>query len=280
MIPVIFAAALAVLSPTPVTTSHFATLDGHRVHYESAGNGPRTVVFVHGWSCDWTVWREQIPVFASKARVLALDLPGHGRSDAPRIDYTMDLFARAVDAVLRDAGISHAVLVGHSMGTPVVRQFYRRYPEKTDALVAVDGSFRVLFSGAEDREKFLAPYRGSEYKERLERFADFMFTPDEKDLADQMKSVMTKTPQHVLVSAAESMLDPANFKEDPIRVPLLALLAKSPLWTEEYEAFVRRLAPQVDYRVMEGVRHFLMLEKPDEFNAVLASFLENPEKRR
>ena len=283
MIPVFFAAALAVPTPAPAApaapASRFATLDGHRIHYESAGDGPRTIVFVHGWSCDWTVWRRQIPAFAPGARVLALDLPGHGQSDAPRIGYTLDLFARAVDAVLRDAGASRAVLVGHSMGTPVVRQFYRRHPDKTEALVAVDGSFRVLVSGAEDREKFLAPYRGPEYEERLERFADFMFTPDEKDLADQMKAVMTKTPQHVLVGAAESMLAPANFAEDPIRVPLLTVLARSPFWTRDYEAFVRKLAPQVDYRVMEGVRHFLMLEKPDEFNAILASFLETLEKR-
>jgi pimeloyl-ACP methyl ester carboxylesterase len=138
----------------------------------------------------------------------------------------------------------------------------------------VDGSLRVLISGAEEREKFLAPYRGPEYRERLERFADAMFPPDRTELRDQMKAVMTKTPQHVLVSAAESMFDPANFQEDPIGVPLLSVLAKSPFWREDYEAFVRRLAPQVDYRVMEGVRHFLMLEKPEEFNAILAAFVE------
>ncbi|MDQ2978707.1 MAG: alpha/beta fold hydrolase [Acidobacteriota bacterium] len=279
--PRVLAVALALVlsgpSPAPEppgAPSRFATLDGNRIHYQVAGSGPKTLVFVHGWSCDLSVWRFQVPAFAPKARVIVLDLPGHGRSDAPQIAYTMDFFARAIDAVLRDAGVSRATLIGHSMGTPVVRQFFRRFPEKTAALVAVDGSLRVLISDAEARERFLAPYRGPEYRERLERFADAMFSADQAQLRDPMKAVMTKTPQHVLVSAAESMLDPANFREDPIRVPLLSVLAKSPFWGEDYEAFLRGLAPQLDFKVMEGVRHFLMLEKPDEFNAILAAFLE------
>ncbi len=50
--------------------------------------------------------------------MITVDLPGHGESDKPQIAYTMDLFARAVEAVMRDAGVDQAVLVGHSMGTP------------------------------------------------------------------------------------------------------------------------------------------------------------------
>jgi pimeloyl-ACP methyl ester carboxylesterase len=130
--PRLLAAALASLllsalprSEAPEAPSRFATLDGHRIHYQVAGSGPQTLLFVHGWSCDLSVWRLQVPAFASKARVIVIDLPGHGRSDAPDIPYTMDLFAKAVDAVLRDAGLSRAILIGHSMGTPVVRQFYR-----------------------------------------------------------------------------------------------------------------------------------------------------------
>jgi pimeloyl-ACP methyl ester carboxylesterase len=76
--------------------------------------------------------------------VIALDLPGHGQSDKPQIAYTMDLFANAIDAVMRDAKVERAVLVGHSMGTPVARQFYRKYPQKTLAIVIVDGGLRLF----------------------------------------------------------------------------------------------------------------------------------------
>jgi sigma-B regulation protein RsbQ len=252
--------------------SRFATLDGHRVHYKDLGNGRPALVFVHGWTCDTSVWRLQAAAFARDHRVIAIDLPGHGRSDAPEVAYTMGLFARAVEAVMRDAGVSKAVLVGHSMGTPVVREFYRLHPDETQALVAVDGSFRALFS-REDAEKLLAPYRGSDYKHALERFADYMIPADQAALREDLKTVMTKTPQRVAVSAFENMIDPANFREDPIRVPLLNVLAKSSRWPDDYEAFVRKLAPGAEYRVMEGVGHFLMLQKPEEFDAILSGFL-------
>src|SRR5262245_43200871 len=102
--------------------SHFATLDGSKVHYKDVGSGTEAVVFVHGWSCDSTFWRFQLPTLQGRARAILIDLPGHGQSDKPEIAYTPELFARAVDAVLQDAKVERAVLVGHSNGTPVIRQ--------------------------------------------------------------------------------------------------------------------------------------------------------------
>jgi len=64
---------------------------------------PEAIVLIHGWSCRLDYWRDQIPEFAKRTRVIAIDLPGHGQSDKPELTYSMDLFARAVDAVLRDA---------------------------------------------------------------------------------------------------------------------------------------------------------------------------------
>ena len=68
-----------------------------------------------------TTWHFQVPAFADQARVILIDLPGHGQSDKPKIDYSMDLFARAIDAVLKEAGVEKVVLVGHSMGVAVAR---------------------------------------------------------------------------------------------------------------------------------------------------------------
>src|SRR5437879_6615868 len=114
-----------------------ATYDGARVHYESYGKGQEALVFIHGWTCDLTFWRGQSPVY-EKRRSLLIDLPGHGQSAKPKVAYTQERFARAVDAVMRDAGVEHAVLVGHSMGGPVALTFMRLFPAKTKGLVMVD----------------------------------------------------------------------------------------------------------------------------------------------
>jgi pimeloyl-ACP methyl ester carboxylesterase len=93
----------------------FAKLDTMRVHYQNYGEGKEAVVFIHGWSCNLNFWKTNIPAFVNQSRVIAIDLPGHGESDKPQVTYSMDLFARAIDAVLQDAKVERATLVGHSM---------------------------------------------------------------------------------------------------------------------------------------------------------------------
>lgn len=184
-------AALAFAQPEP--SAHFATLDGVRIHYTNYGAGENALLFVHGWSSDETVWKKQASALAGTTRVLTVDLPGHGQSDQPEIDYTMDYYARAIDAVLRDAGVSKAVLVGHSNGTPVIRQFYRRYPQKVSGLVVVDGSLRSMGS-AEEMEKFIAPFRAPNYVETAGKFIDGITAPM-KDPAERaaVKTMMLRT---------------------------------------------------------------------------------------
>lgn len=267
----LFSAAQAFAQPEP--SSHFAQLDGVRIHYTNYGTGEMALLFVHGWSSDETVWKKQAPELARSIRVMTVDLPGHGQSDQPELAYTMDYYARALDAVLRDAGVKKAVLVGHSNGTPVVRQFYRRYPQEVSALVIVDGSLRPLGEAAA-MEKFIAPLRAPNYAENAGKFIDQITAPMKDPAARAaLKSMMLRTPQRVAVSEMEGILDPALWKTEKIEVPVLMVLAKSPFWTPEYQTFVEGFIPRLQYETFDGVSHFLMLDKPGEFNQVLLAFL-------
>ena len=250
-----------------------AKLDGHRIRYETHGIGREALVFVHGWTCNLNFWSRQAPAFTTKTRVIAIDLPGHGQSDKPEVAYTMDLFARAVDAVLRDAGVDRGVLVGHSMGTPVIREFYRKYPRKTLALVIVDGPLRP-FGDKKMMEQFLAPLRGPGYKEAASKFIDNMFGQNTTaDLRAEIKNSMLSTPQSVALSAMDGMAEESIWKQDKIKVPVLAIMAKSPFFPADTEQFYRMIAPNLEYQMWDGPGHFLMMEKPKEFNDVLAGFL-------
>src|SRR2546423_10637843 len=156
-------AAKAQKASAPEGKSHYATLAGNRIHYQSYGKGREALVLIHGWTCNLDSWRDQVSDFAKRNRVIAIDLPGHGQSDKPQVTYSMDYFARAVDAVMRDAKVKRAVLVGHSMGTPVARQFYRKYPEKTLAIVIVDGPLRP-FGDKAMMDRLIAGFRGPNYR--------------------------------------------------------------------------------------------------------------------
>ena len=253
--------------------SQYAKLDGARIHYKSYGKGGDAIVLVHGWTCNLDHWRDQIPDFSKRTRVLALDLPGHGQSDKPEIVYTIDLFANAIDAAMRDAKVERAVVVGHSMGTPVARQFYRKYPQKTLAIVIVDGGLR-LFGTKEMRDGFLTTFRSPGYKDAgAQMFSQMAGTLSAAE-QERVKTSFGNTPQYVLVSAMESMNNEALYGPDKINVPVFAIMAKSPFWPPDTEQFLRGLAPDLEFQMWEGVGHFLMMEKPKQFNDAVIAFLE------
>jgi sigma-B regulation protein RsbQ len=160
-----------------------------------------------------------------------------------------------------------------------VRQFYRLHKDKTVALVVVDGALKPFLVDPAAVDKFLAPYRGPDVRKAQAAFVDAMVPEKEGELREQLKRVILSTPQNVVVSAGQAMFDPSIWKDDNIWIPLLAVYARSPLWNEDYETFVHKMAPLVTYRVFDGVGHFLMLEKPELFNAALSAFLADLPRR-
>lgn len=261
---------VAARSGEPV--SHFANLDGKRVHYVDAGRGKTTLVWVHGWASDQTVWRDQVPAFKDKARLLLIDLPGHGQSDPVDGPYTMDLFARGIAAVMDDAHVRRAVLIGHSNGTPTIRQFWRRYPDRTQALVVVDGALKQMMPAAAAKP-YLDRFKSATYKEAASQMVD-QIAGIEGDLRERVRALVMSCSQEALVGGIEAALDPSIWNDDPITCPMLCVMAASPFWDESYEEYVRQLAPDVDYRVLDNVSHFIMMQEPERFNEILAEFLK------
>jgi len=257
--------------------SHVANYGTNKVHYLTAGKGKQTIVFVHGWSCNSGFWREQVPEFADKARLILVDLPGHGRSDKPHTRYTPDFFAGAVLAVMRDAHVKQAVLVGHSLGTAVICRVYAQSPTMVAALVVVDGFLRRRKMPPEEAEKYVSRYRAADYRDQMARFVHAVFaSKDTEAMRERVLSDMLQTPQYVSVSAMEEPMvatDQPDWALQKVDVPLLVIRARSPMWEAEDEKYVATLSSHTDYRVMDGAGHFLMLEKPEAFNAILANLL-------
>jgi pimeloyl-ACP methyl ester carboxylesterase len=254
--------------------SKFAKLDGAKIHYVNYGKGSDALVLIHGWTMNVDNWRDQIQDLASRYHVIAIDLPGHGQSDKPQVSYSMDYFARAVEAVMKDAKAKRAVLVGHSMGTPVARQFYRQYPQKTLALVIVDGVLRPLAEKTV-MDRMIEGFRAPTYKQSIDQMLTAMKGPSlSAEAMERIKASSANTPQHVVVSAMEGMADPAIWGDDKINVPVLAIMARNPFYPPNIEEISRGLAPNMDFRMWEGVGHFVMMDKPKEFNEAVIGFLE------
>ena len=276
----LFAFAGCATAPKPKTLadgkSHFASFGTNRVHYVTAGQGRHTIVFVHCWAGNLGFWREQVRALADQARLVLIDLPGHGQSDKPHTVYTMDFFASAVLAVMSDAHVDKAALVGHSMGGAVICCVYRQAPEKVAALVSVDGLLRRPEWTPEYAGKFVAQFGTPDYREHVKQFVGAFFpVPGTEALRDQVLSETLATPQYVMAGAMAGMFGPdqPDWGLKTVNAPVLVINAKSPMWNADYESYIHSLSPRTDYRMMDGVGHWLMLEKPAEFNATLTDLL-------
>ena len=255
-----------------------ASVDGINLHWTSTGSGAQTLVLIHGWTCDDTSWSAQVPALAKKYRVLTLDLPGHGKSGSPKDGaFSMDLFARAVEAVRAEAKADRLVLVGHSMGAPVIRQYARLYPQHVSALVIVDG---VMMLGAPRPGAAAAPLplpeqmRGPDGPKAREAMIRGIFVAGtSKPIQDHVLKMMLSAPEATAYGAMTATFDPAIWKESPVfTVPALGLYAdKSALGNPEA---TRKVLPNFEYHEIPATGHFLMMEQPAEFNRLLEQFVD------
>ena len=249
-----------------------ATVDGVKIHSASRGSGKATLVLVHGWTCDSSSWDGQVPELAKKYRVITLDLPGHGKTPVPADGkFSMDLFARAVEAVRAEAGADKVVLVGHSMGAPVIRQYARLYPGHVAGLVAVDGPLDIRQFPSDFKPPVLT---GPEGRKTREGVIKGMFTPQTPAaLQQKILAMMLAAPEATAVGAMMSITDPALRKNDVTPMPALSVWAGTAQQLPKLED-ARQVLPKYEQAQVAGTGHFLMMEKPDEFNRLLTAFVE------
>jgi pimeloyl-ACP methyl ester carboxylesterase len=152
--------------------------DGVSIAYEVRGEGEPALVLIHGWCCDRSYWNEQLPHFAQKYKVVAIDLAGHGESGLERKAWTMGAFGEDVVSVINKLNLDQIVLVGHSMGGFVILEAARRMPQLVIGLVGVDtlGDFEFKFT-QEQIDEFFTPFR-SNFVEATRNLGRTMFTPN------------------------------------------------------------------------------------------------------
>ncbi|KIX13038.1 hypothetical protein X474_15855 [Dethiosulfatarculus sandiegensis] len=265
----------------------YASLDGSKVYYQLIGETGQAVVFVHGWSCDSSFWRKQIPPLAKGRRLVLVDLIGHGKSDKPKLEYDLALFAESVKAVVDHARLDRVVLVVHSMGLGVAREFIRQCPGRVEGLVIADGAYIRIPQDPKEREKqkvqcaaLTDMFRKQPFKRGVQIFVKGLL--DKKtpvDVAQEVTEKISSTEPRVAVSAMANFCNPHFWTEEPMGVPTLAIYADSPDMPQDNRHYLETLFSDFEYHLWQGVGHFPMLEKPVKFNSLLDGFLKRLENR-
>jgi len=242
-----------------------ASVDGLAIRSTVQGSG-NTIIFVHGWTCDESSWDAQVAKFKHGYRVVTLDLPGHGASDSPTLleNYSLHLFAGAVEAVRAEIGAQKIVLVGHSMGALVIYRYAAEHPNHVAGLVSVDGSLdqREWNKGEPQTETMTRQMRAE--------IIDNMFVKDTpKLLRDRIRSMMMGASSMTAQGASDAIHTPTRQSTGPMMVPALTVWADKSKPTFD----TKELLPRWEETRLYGAGHFLMMERPDTFNEILFSFV-------
>ncbi len=251
--------------------------DNTPISYEIVGAGEPTLVFVHGWSCDSRYWRAQIPHFSKKHQIVTLDLAGHGHSGMTRSQYTMKDFGEDVHAVTKAVGDGDVILIGHSMGGAVIAEAARLMPDRVIGLIGVDTLQNVEYPMTwEALKEMMAPLE-KDFSTGTRQFVEEMVSSDtDPQLRQWILSDMAAAPPAVALSAMNNMMSlyitgEATKIFDDIRVPVVTVNAD--LWPIDYKANRRHML-SFDAIVLKGADHFLMMNRPEEFNRALEKAIQ------
>lgn len=255
-------------------STHRLVRDGVTLVYTERGAGDPPLLLVHGILCDVRYVAPQLEYFARTHRTVAVDLRGHGQSDAPDQPYTIDGYADDLAWVSEQLQLGPAVVVGHSLGGIVAIDLAARRPDLVRGVVALDS---VLVPGP-DRAvvmtALLARLRTADYRPALrEYFARFFGPTDDLDRRQRILDEITAGSPRVAISTWEDgtfHFDDAAAIER-CRMPFLYLDAGTP---NVDLARLQELAPHLVLGRTVGSGHFLQIEVPDQVNAMVARFLE------
>jgi len=246
--------------------------DGIPISFEVYGAGEPTLVFVHGWSCDARYWRAQVPHFSKSHRVVTLDLAGHGHSGTKRLQYSMLAFGEDVRVVTESTGSRRVILIGHSMGGSVIAEAARLMPSRVIGLIGIDTLENIEYPMTrEELKKMIAPLE-KDFRTGSRQFVEEMISPQtDPQLREWILSDMSAAPPAVALSAMNNMISQYITGEaakifDEIRIPVITV--NGDMWPINYEANRRHMS-FFEAIILKGADHFLMLDRPKEFNQAL-----------
>lgn len=252
------------------------------------GRGDPAIVFIHGFTCSLSDWQEQLPVLSQRNRCVAVDLPGHGASAAPR-EATIRALAEAVNATIDHLGLERVVLVGHSMGCRIVSEAFGQSPARVCGVVYLDSS--MLADGDPDaavqamREKIehigMAGIAAGIYDgffvdgtpAAVRAAVNARRATVDLDFAQRLWLDLVRWDAARARAALEAVNVPALVIQSTYLNTGMKRVSLAPGQSAPWPDTVARTVKDATVAIIPGIGHFPMLEAPQETNAAIAKFV-------
>jgi len=252
---------------------------GAELDYELLGAGDKRIALIHSLALDREVWRPVAERLSPRASVLLLDCRGHGRSSKPAGDYSVELFADDVAALLDAIGWQSAVVAGASMGGNVSIAFAAKYPDRLAGLGLVD---TTAWYGADAPQSW--NQRAEQALEKgLDSLIDFQlrrwfsdgFREANPELMQSLSRTFTGNDLQCYAASCR-MLGAFDLRDGATGIKAPTAIA---VGSEDY-ATTPAMAEDLHQRikgstieVLDGAKHLTPLECPDRIAALLGALL-------
>lgn len=248
--------------------------------YEERGSGP-VLLFVHGFPFDRTMWIPQLAGLAKIRTCVAVDLRGHGLSNAePPTDYSIDLYADDVAKTLDAMGTDKADLCGLSMGGYVLFSFWRRHRDRVRSLILIDTKAEADGEEAKaGREKTAELVAAQGMEPLYETLAPKLVGSEPShEVQDKLKQMILSTAPEVAAADALAMRDRADSVADlpGIDVPVLWIHgdADALMPIDGARATAEKI-PGARFVSIQGGGHVAPMEHPAAANTAMTEFLKS-----
>ena len=249
---------------------------GLHIQYRVYGSGEPLIVLIHGWSCDSNYWAAQVAELRKRYTVATVDLAGHGGSGANRTDWSMANFgddvARVVNAMPEHPKV---ILVGHSMGGPVAVEAALRLKGRVAGIIGVDTLSDVGLPKptASQSAALLVPFEQDFIGTTRAFVTNNFFTPtSDPVLIRRIADDMSSAPPEIAIAALKG-LGAWNGVQRFAEVGAPIVLINSAQVRTDAERLAK-LSAGLKVVTMDGVGHFLMMEDPPRFNALLENEIQ------
>lgn len=243
-----------------------------RLNVVEHGAGGVPVLFIHSLAGNARQWQAQVDHAARSRRAIAMDLRGHGQSECREpAGLGPAHYADDIRAVLDALKVPRATLVAHSLGSAAAIAFASRAPDRVAGLLLVDPiddpSKRPESPGFED---FLRRLAGDEYREAIDTYWTQILQHASPQVRDSVMAAMRATDKRVVIGSMRGLQGfDASAALGQYGGPVMSIT--TPL--NDGPSSLHKLMPALRHERVTGVSHWLQMDRPEEFNRLLDTFL-------